>query len=114
VYVGSYDGTFYCFDAATGDVKWTFKANGSISGSSTIVAGRVYFATLKGRTYALNALTGNHLWSFDDGKYTPVVADATRVYLVGYGQLYGLEQRRAKKNVGTPSSHSRSGGSRGP
>ena len=115
VYVGSYDGTFYCFDAATGEVKWKFAANGSISGSPTVVAGRVYFATLKGRTYALNAITGHLLWSFPDGKYTPVVADATRVYLVGYGQVYGLEERRAKKHVGTPTAtHRRPRARRGP
>ena len=30
-----------------------------ISGSPTVVAGRVYFATLKGRTYALDAITGH-------------------------------------------------------
>jgi outer membrane protein assembly factor BamB len=95
VYVGSYDGTFYSYDAATGDVKWTFRANGPISGSPTVVAGRVYFATLKGRTYALNAVTGRRLWSYPDGKYSPVVADSTHVYLVGYAKVYGLEPRRS-------------------
>ena len=94
VYIGSYDGTFYCYDAATGDVKWTFRANGQISGSPTVLAGRVYFATLKRRTYALNALTGRQLWTFPDGKYSPVVADAKRLYLVGYAKVYGLVPRR--------------------
>ena len=98
VYVGSYDGRFYCFDAATGDVKWTFKANGPISGSPTVLAGRVYFATLKRRTYALNAVTGHLLWSFNDGKYSPVVADAKRIYLVGYGKVYGFVERQTKKH----------------
>ncbi len=93
VYVGSYDGTFYCFDAATGNVKWQFKANGPISGSPTVLAGRVYFATLKGRTYALDAVTGHQLWTYPDGKYSPVVADSRRLYLVGYARLYGLEER---------------------
>jgi outer membrane protein assembly factor BamB len=95
VYVGSYDGTFYCFDAATGDVKWTFHGNGPISGSPTIVAGRVYFSTLKRRTYALNALTGRELWTFPDGKYSPVVADDTHLYLVGYARVYGLREARS-------------------
>ena len=93
VYVGSYDGTFFCFDAATGDVKWKFKANGPISGAPTVLAGRIYFATLKGRTYALNALTGHPLWTFPDGKYSPVVADSKRLYLVGYAKVYGLEEK---------------------
>ena len=94
VYAGSYSGRFYCFDAATGDVRWSFQANGSISGSATIVAGRVFFATLKQRTYALDARTGRELWSFPDGKYSPVVADDERLYLVGYTRIYGLDQKR--------------------
>ena len=96
IYVGSYSHTFFCFDAATGDVLWQFKANGPISGSPTIVAGRVYFATLKGTTYALDATSGALSWTFPDGKYSPVVADAKRLYLVGYARLYGLGERRAK------------------
>lgn len=94
VYVGSYSHTFFCFDAATGAILWKFKANGPISGSPTIVAGRVYFATLKGTTYALDATSGKLSWTFPDGKYSPVVADSKRLYLVGYAKLYGLDERR--------------------
>jgi outer membrane protein assembly factor BamB len=90
IYAGSYDHTFYCLDAATGEVKWTFPANGPISGSPTVMGGVVYFATLKERTYALDALTGKQLWTWNDGKYSPVVADQKRVYLVGYARVYGL------------------------
>ena len=100
VYAGSYSGTFYCLDAATGDVRWTCKANGPISGSPTIIAGRVYFATLKRRTYALDARTGGLVWTFPDGKYSPVVADAERLYLVGYTRVYGLEEKRAVRPPG--------------
>ena len=94
VYAGSYSGRFFCLDAATGDVKWKFKANGPISGSPTVIAGRVYFSTLKRRTYALDARTGAVVWTFPDGKYSPVVADAERMYLVGYTRIYGLDEKR--------------------
>ena len=94
VFAGSYSGSFFCFDAATGDILWSFRSNGRISGSPTVIAGRVYFATLAGRTYALNATTGGLLWTFPDGKYSPVVADAKRVYLVGHTRLYGLDEKR--------------------
>ena len=93
VLAGSYSHTFYAFDAATGDTRWTFKASGPISGSGTVIDGVVYFATLKGRTYALTARTGRLLWSFADGRYTPVVADKTHLYLVGYAKLYGFAPR---------------------
>ncbi|HSC92975.1 MAG TPA: PQQ-binding-like beta-propeller repeat protein [Gaiellaceae bacterium] len=94
VFAGSYDEHLYAFDAATGDVRWKFRANGEISGSPTVVGGIVYFATLKERTYALDARTGRRLWSYPDGKYTPVVADAERLYLVGHARVYGMVGRR--------------------
>jgi outer membrane protein assembly factor BamB len=95
VLVGSYDHTFYALDAATGGTRWTFKANGPISGSATVIDGVVYFASLtkKGRTYALAARTGRLLWSFPDGRYTPVVADKHHLYLVGYAKLYAFAPR---------------------
>jgi outer membrane protein assembly factor BamB len=94
VYAGSYDKTFYCFDAATGDVRWSFRAKGPISGSPTIINRVVYFATLEGRTYGLDAVTGKRLWTFPDGKYSPIVADPKRLYLVGYARVYGMVPRR--------------------
>lgn len=93
VYAGSYDGNFYAFDAATGDVRWKFPAGGPISGSPTVMAGLVYFSTLKGRTVALTAKSGKKVWAFGAGQYSPLVADADRVYLVGVKKLYALEER---------------------
>ena len=96
VLIGSYDHWFYALDAATGNLRWRFKANGPISGSGTVINGIVYFASLtkKGRTYALNARTGRLLWTFPDGRYTPVVADKQHLYLVGYARLYAFAPRR--------------------
>jgi outer membrane protein assembly factor BamB len=93
VFAGSYSKRFYAFDAATGDVRWNFNANGPISGSATVIGNAVYFATLDGRTYALNARNGRLLWSYPDGKYTPVVAMKGRLFLVGYGTVYGMVPR---------------------
>jgi outer membrane protein assembly factor BamB len=99
VYVGSYSGSFYAFDAATGAERWRFDAHAKISGSATVVGDVVYFATLtggahsKGRTYALDARTGKPLWSFPDGKYTPVVATRGHLFLIGFGTVYGMVPR---------------------
>jgi outer membrane protein assembly factor BamB len=94
VLIGSYSKRFIAFDAATGDVRWSFKANGKISGSATVVGNVVYFATLagkkEGRTYALAARSGSQLWTFPDGKYTPVVAVPGRLFLIGYARVYGM------------------------
>jgi outer membrane protein assembly factor BamB len=93
VYAGSYSHTFYAFDAATGGVRWSFQANGPISGSATVIDGVVYFATLDRKTYALAARSGKLLWTYGDGKYTPAVAQRRRLFLVGYGQIYGMVPR---------------------
>jgi outer membrane protein assembly factor BamB len=96
VLVGSYSGTFYALDAGTGEPRWKFKAGGPISGSAVVIGHVVYFATLQekhlknGRTYALDARTGKLLWTFPDGKYTPAVADRGRLFLIGYGVIYGM------------------------
>jgi outer membrane protein assembly factor BamB len=90
VYVGSYDHKLYALDAATGDVRWTFDTGGRISGAATVIAGVVYVSTLEGQTFGVDAKSGKQVWSFPDGKYTPIVADQERVYLVGYTRLYGL------------------------
>ncbi len=94
ILVGSYDHSFYALDAATGDVRWRFSANGAISGAASVIAGVVYFATFAERTYALDAASGRELWRWPDGKYSPVVADRERLYLVGLGRLYGMVERR--------------------
>jgi outer membrane protein assembly factor BamB len=100
ILVGSYSGWFYAFDAATGAVRWRFHANGPISGSATVVNGIVYFATLKRRTYGLDVRTGRAVWTFPDGKYSPVVADRRRLYLVGYARVYGLLPRTPPRRAG--------------
>jgi len=101
VYAGSYSGTFYAFDAATGDVDWTFEANGPISGSPTIVDGLVYFATLKERTYALDARTGRQVWTFPQGKYSPLVTDGKRPFLIGNARVFGMLARGSSRERGT-------------
>ena len=95
IYVGSYSQRFFCMDAATGNIVWQFQADGPISGSPTVIAGRVYFATLKGTTYGLDARTGTQVWTYPDGRYSPVVADAERLYLTGNARIYGLVEKRA-------------------
>ena len=57
------------------------------------MAGVVYVST-RGRTFALDARTGKQLWKFNDGRYSPLLADEERVYFTGWRKIYGLEPRR--------------------
>ena len=55
-------------------------------------------------TYAIDARNGKKLWTFADGRYSPVVADSQRLYLVGNTAVYGLvEKRKAAKPKKKPS-----------
>ncbi len=93
VLVGSYDHGFLAIDAGTGAVRWRFPADGAISGAASVIDGVVWFSTFAHRTYALDAATGRELAAYPDGEYSPAVADAAHLYLVGLGRLYALAPR---------------------
>jgi len=64
VYVGSLDTQVYCLGANDGDVKWTFRTNGSITSSPAVVDGVVYVVSQEpasGGLYWLNATDGNFI-----------------------------------------------------
>lgn len=116
VYVGSYDGNVYAMDAATGDIRWKRDLGGSIHGAPTVMDGLIYFSTCgtcghrstryakmgpRG-TFALDAQTGAIRWRFFDGRYSPVVSDGTRVYLMGNTRLYGLAPMKKLRSRAPP------------
>jgi outer membrane protein assembly factor BamB len=96
VLVGSYDGYFYSFEAATGDIRWRFHAGAKISGSASVIDGVVYFSTLSGRTFGLNARNGKLVWSYPTGQYAAAVASKSRLYIIGYSKLYALIRQPGK------------------
>ncbi|HET9013562.1 MAG TPA: PQQ-binding-like beta-propeller repeat protein [Gemmatimonadaceae bacterium] len=107
VLVGTYDGHVLALDAATGDVRWRVPAPAAVHGAPTVLDGLVYFASCgtcgsrgsryakRGpfETFALDARNGRRVWSFPDGRYSPIVADRKRVYLVGSTSVYALVER---------------------
>ena len=112
VFVGTYDGRVYALDAATGDQVWRQGAPAAVHGAPTVLDGLVYFASCGtcGRngsryakrgpfsTFALDARNGKRVWSFPDGRYSPIVADPKRVYLVGSTRLYALVPKRLDRS----------------
>lgn len=95
VYVGSYDGTFYAYDANSGAVRWTHSAGGRIDGSATVLGNVVYYSSLgSNTTVGLNVRTGNQVFSFPDGEFSPVITDGKAVFLIGYATVYQMLPRR--------------------
>jgi outer membrane protein assembly factor BamB len=69
-----------------------------------VLNGLVYFSTCGScssyesnprarRTFAVDARTGRLVWRFNDGEYSPVIADRERLYLTGFTALYGLAKK---------------------
>jgi outer membrane protein assembly factor BamB len=91
LYVGSYDGNMYAFNAQSGAVRWRHLVGGRISGSSTVIGNVVYFSNLGNKTtVGLNAVSGQQVFTFPDGAFTPVIADYHALYLDGYATIYQL------------------------
>jgi outer membrane protein assembly factor BamB len=94
VYIGSYDGTVYAYDAASGGVRWRHPAGGRIDGSATVLGNVVFYSSLGSNTTAgLDVRTGRKVFSFPDGEFSPVITDGKVVFLIGYSTIYQMSPR---------------------
>jgi len=78
VYVGTQQGTMYCFAATDGEVLWKYPDAGSIQHSAACANGKVVFTSLDGCVYALDADGGTVAWKTQtNGPFTvaPLIAD---------------------------------------
>ncbi len=88
----------YCFDASTGDLIWNTSVADEIGDwkcSPAYADGMVFAGRPKPNsmdfegTYALNASTGEIVWSYPEGGASPAVADGM-VFTVGSGKVYAF------------------------
>jgi polyvinyl alcohol dehydrogenase (cytochrome) len=106
--VGSQDGTVYSLDADTGCIRWTFNATAEVRTGMTLTnwdANQVsdskgldrppmaYFADILARTYAINVVTGELIWStkVDDHPNATTTAQPTLFEGVVYQSVSSLE-----------------------
>ena len=92
----------YCFDVTTGDLVWETTASeegiGSWTCSVAVADGKAFvgkpgagagmFFEYAG-TYALDAFTGDIIWSYSEGGSSPAVADGM-VFTIGDGKVYAF------------------------
>ena len=87
----------YCFNATTGDLVWStdaddeigeFKISVAVADSKVFVGRAATFFEYAG-TVALDAFTGDVIWSYPEGGSSPAVADDI-VFTIGGGRVYAF------------------------
>jgi outer membrane protein assembly factor BamB len=93
VYIPTSSAT-YALDAANGTLKWSRPLDSGYSVSSPVVAdGKVYFGLDNGYVYALDALTGDIVWSYKtegDVQSSPAISDGLLFVGSNDGNLYAI------------------------
>jgi len=108
VVVGSEDGKLYAYDAANGDLKWSFETGGKIWSTPVIKDGTVYFGSHDKNVYAVDLENGSKQWEFATGG---VVAGRPLLFrdMVVIGsfdkKLYAIDADSGTKRWEVPGEH---------
>ena len=101
VFIGSYTGRFYAFDARSGAERWSFQSPGRISGAVSVIGRVVYFSNLATReTHGLDVRTGKEVFRHDGGGFSPPLSDGKTLYLTGYATELALRPRKKSPKAG--------------
>ena len=75
LYFGDLEGNLFALDAASGDEKWSIKADGAIVSKPLVFNNQIYYTTENTNVYAVD-LNGNPTWRQETSAkvYAPVVA----------------------------------------
>jgi outer membrane protein assembly factor BamB len=65
VYYGADDGKLYAVEAASGEVRWSYATQGTISPAPTHTDGLLLFTSSEGRVYGLEAHSGKWRWQYE-------------------------------------------------
>ncbi|MCS7246904.1 MAG: serine/threonine-protein kinase [Anaerolineales bacterium] len=107
LFFGNEYGDFLCIEFR-GSLRWRFRAKRGITGSATIADHTIYFGSLDGAVYALDAKTGWQLWRFRLGKPTISTPCVSGEYLlVGCvdGHMYCIDIPSVKERWRFPTEH---------
>ena len=94
VYAGSFNGSMYALDAATGELRWSYETGDVISSPAVVVQDAVYFGSKDRQVYALDADTGVLQWSHRTAGELwvgPIVAGGLVYQGPGDPYLYALD-----------------------
>lgn len=95
-YVAGYNGKVYAFVLSTGVLRWVYPREGNLGpivGGLVISQDKVYLSCSDSKIYALDAATGDPVWSFETGDKiwsTPAIDEDT-IYVTSFDKrLYAL------------------------
>ena len=94
LFVASSEGQVFALDRESGDVEWTFEADGFFLSPMTLVGKGLFIGDRFGTLYAVSAETGEELWRFETDApigSTPVAANGMLYFTSEDGSLYALE-----------------------
>lgn len=88
IFTGSQDGTVYALDLLTGCAKWTFQASAEVRTGIVLSSAAItddqpplaYFGDILARVYAVNALTGDLVWSLKADEHPSATLTGTPAY----------------------------------
>lgn len=99
VYVGVESGEFFCLDFR-GKIKWRVRSKRAITSSAVINNDVIYFGSVDGLLYAVDAKTGWGLWRFRMSRGTissPYILD-NRIFIGSAdGNIYCVDSRSSKE-----------------
>lgn len=109
---GAADGKFHAL-TRDGESKWVYEAERPIMSSPVVSEdGKVLFGTNDARLVALDASSGQLLWTNEDAAYNveirPVIHDAKVYYGAWDGNLYCLDLESGKRLWSEPGPHNQS------
>jgi outer membrane protein assembly factor BamB len=88
VIVGDWSHDVYAFTAASGNLRWHFKAGGLVKGAISQSGNRVYFGAYDTHVYALDLHTGKQIWRASS---QPRIGRTGTFYAnpaIAYGRVY--------------------------
>ncbi|ELY39762.1 outer membrane protein assembly factor BamB family protein [Natronorubrum tibetense] len=102
-YFGSWDDNFYCLDLEDGSQEWAFEAGRSIMSNPAVDVETdiVYMGSDDGFVYALDAASGEEIWSTDvDGRVIGALTVTAETVLAGSydSHLYALDKETGDRN----------------
>src|SRR4030067_2998054 len=107
IFFGSKDGSIYALDAASGQMKWTFRMGKALKLPLATADGVIFAASEDKNFYAIDVQTGHKRWQFSTGNdfkdwpvpiwFGPIVVNGTVYIATKDKKLHALDVQTAQE-----------------